>query len=256
MQRTTVISILFISLTACGRTQMGSPVFASGIPAAQDEIETQILEPQTEVTSLAEDDQPILQLMKAGAAPTYFAVDAGTTQLAHDVAKTWQGCASSALVKGGYQSDSKCGRAYLQPKFDSQLEKKFFLCAERGASKAGLARPNHVYVNHDGSYNDRDARNTTRLSMHAYARALDIAAFLLYDGADKVSRISTNVRNYKGVTKSFYDEFRQCWKEAMPASCSPGKTEWKGSIGIPSSALGGNSLHNDHIHLSYALCAG
>ena len=119
-----------------------------------------------------------------------------------------------------------------------------------------LIFPKKIFINHYGSYNDRAARGTNRLSLHAYARALDIVNFNLLDETGRITRISTNVRNYRGTTKIFYDEFRQCWKEKMPASCTPNQTEYKGSIGIPQSPLGGNNLHNDHIHLSYALCGG
>ena len=260
-----MLTSTLLMMTACGQAQPRQATWASGANGAEstEAIETVTFRKggEPEVSEIprdatdASDDDGITQLMK-GVDVLYFSINRTPVRLAHGSAVTWDGCSKPALIKGGYGSDKSCGKAYFHQKFEGQMNKQFFLCVERGANKANLAQPQRVFVNHDGSYNNRKARNSKRLSMHAYARALDIAAFNLVDAAGKVTKISTNVRNFRGTTKVFYNEFRQCWKEAMPKSCRNGMTEAKGSIGIPSSALGGNKLHNDHIHLSYAPCAG
>lgn len=178
-------------------------------------------------------------------------------ELAHDKAVKWDGCSKNAFVKGGYDSDTTCGKAYIHyPKFAQHLDKYFYTCVADAAKLIGFNKPENIFINHMGTYNDRDARGSNTLSMHAYARAIDIAYLNITDASGKKIRISSNVRDYKGINKKFYDEFRQCWKETMPKSCEKGGSESIGSIGIPSSALGGNSLHNDHIHLSFPKCAG
>lgn len=177
--------------------------------------------------------------------------------LARNQALRWEGCEASARARGGYLSDSSCGRAYLYDKFVAHLNQHFFNCVENAAQAAGLAQPARVFINHIGSYNDRTARGSSRLSMHAYARALDVKNINLIDSRGNVFRISTHINDFKGATAQFYDRFRGCWKNTMPSSCVSGQTEYQGSIGHPKSTVSGtNSLHNDHIHLSYPFCAG
>jgi hypothetical protein len=183
------------------------------------------------------------------------ALDRRTRRLAHGPAITWMGCDSRARLMGGYNSNTRCGRALVHPAFGQHMSQHFVACSDRAARRAGMATPRRIFVNHVGTYNNRSARGSRRLSMHAYARALDIANFNLYDSRGQLTRVSTHVRNFRGRTAVFYNEFRQCWRETMSRNCRPGQTEYKGSIGIPRSALGGNNLHNDHIHLSLPLCA-
>jgi hypothetical protein len=185
-----------------------------------------------------------------------FDLDAGTFSLAHGTAKRWNGCSQQRESRGGYNSDSTCGRAFFHPLFADNLNEVFFICISDAARAAGYPQPSRIFINHLGSYNDRNARNSTRLSNHAYARALDIKNFNLVDSEGRTHRISTHINHYQGAQAQFYDEFRDCWKESLPSSCRPGQTEFNGSIGHNSSRLGGNTLHNDHIHLSYPLCAG
>jgi hypothetical protein len=185
-----------------------------------------------------------------------FAVSTQSYSLAHGPALKWDGCVTAKATQGGYDSDSKCGIAYFHPALVNNLNDAFYICISDAAQKAGLPQPKKVFVRHIGSYNDRTARNSTRLSNHAYARAWDIVNFNLYDQEGKLFKVSTLSRDYKNEQAQFYDEFRQCWKESMPATCKAGNTEYQGSIGHPASKLGGNTLHNDHLHLAYPLCAG
>jgi len=176
--------------------------------------------------------------------------------LANGKAKRWDGCESGYKSIGGYNSDSRCGRAYLHAKFSENLNEQFYKCVFNAADSAGYEKTQKVFINHLGSYNDRNARNSSRKSNHAYARALDIKNFNLVDSRGKVSKVSTLLRDYGGSQAKFYDDFRDCWKDSMPSSCRSGQSEYQGSIGHKSSKLGGSTLHNDHIHLSFPLCAG
>lgn len=245
--RIVVLPLIAITLSACAKGFETGP-WESGIPYEGDDPENQDLDHV--------DTTPVPAPGPAPGHTIYFAINRSPVKLAHGPAVTWLGCEKEAAVKGGYNSNTTCGRAYFHPRFEEQLNKEFFRCVEEAAFAADLSQPREVFVHHLGSYNDRTARGSSSLSMHAYARALDIAMFNLYDREGKITRISTNVRDYQGPTKIFYDHFRQCWREKMPSSCTSSHAEYKGSIGIPGSPLGGNSLHNDHIHLSLALCAG
>lgn len=182
-----------------------------------------------------------------------FKINPQVYTLAHGTAHFWEGCEVRQTIKGGYSSDTVCGRAYFHPRFAEELNKNFYKCVREAAATAKIATPDRVFIKHFGTYNDRNARGGSNLSMHAYARALDIVNFNLYDAKGTLTRISTHVRDYKGATALFYDKFRACWKTTMPTVCN-GKSEGIGSIGHPESALGGNTLHNDHIHLSLPLC--
>lgn len=186
----------------------------------------------------------------------YFSFKSGTQTLANGLGKTWDGCDKEAVVRGGYDSDTKCGNGTVLPAYAEHLNKHFFGCVEKGALAAGYSQPERVFIRHWGTYVNRNARNSSSLSMHAYARAIDIVKFIIYDQTGKATSVSTHVRDFKGATVKFYNAFRQCWKDTMPSSCRPGQREYSGSIGIPGSELGGNSLHNDHIHLSFPFCAG
>lgn len=187
----------------------------------------------------------------------YFYNNGRHYSLARNQALKWEGCHSTAVIRGGYLSNTSCGNAYLYDKFVTHLNRHFFTCVEKAASKANYSQVSRVFVHHVGSYNDRTARNSTRLSMHAYARALDIKYFNLIDSQGNVTRVSTNINDFRGATAKFYDEFRGCWKATMPSNCVSGQTEYQGSIGHNSSSVPGrNSLHNDHIHLSFPFCAG
>ena len=176
--------------------------------------------------------------------------------LALGKAGRWDGCKEGYKSTGGYNSDTRCGRAFLHKKFSENLNDQFYKCVFQAADDAGYTKTQKVFINHLGSYNDRNARNSTRKSNHAYARALDIKNFNLVDDRGRVTKVSTLLRDYNGKQAKFYDEFRDCWRESMPTNCRAGKTEYKGSVGHTKSKLGGNSLHNDHIHLSFPLCAG
>ncbi len=201
---------------------------------------------------LVQEDPPV-----APDSRVHFYTDGKYYSLARNKALRWEGCRSEAVIKGGYLSDTSCGRAYLYDKFVTHLNDHFFTCIEKSAQAASLSQPYGVFINHLGSYNDRTARGSSRLSMHAYARALDIKNFNVIDSRGNVTRISTHINDFKGATAKFYDEFRGCWMKTMPSNCKSGQTEYQGSIGHTKSKVSGsNSLHNDHIHLSFPFCAG
>jgi len=190
---------------------------------------------------------------------TTFKVDSGLYSLdngAGTVAVRWAGCDNNQYAQGGYDSDTRCGKAFLLPAFRLHLEKHFQNCVLSAAREAGLSKPHSAFIRHIGTFNNRDARGSSRKSMHAFARALDLVNLNLFDSQGRKTLISTHVRDYDGATAQFYNSFRLCWAESMPSSCSPGQTEYLGSIGHTSSQLGGNSLHSDHLHISYPLCAG
>jgi hypothetical protein len=252
MNKRILFSFLTFALSACGGQEKAAR-WASGAPASLEQPEVEVLAPISADVSIEE--SPISNLV-GNPAPTYFAVNRKPTSLPHGNAVTWLGCENQALVRGGYLSDANCGTALFHTRFEKQLNSQFFICSERAASKANISRPERIFINHVGAYNNRNGRGSKNLSMHAYARALDISKFNLIDGAGRLTQISTHIRDFKGKTKIFYNEFRACWKEAMPSKCKPGDREYKGSIGIPGSDLGGNKLHNDHIHLSFAQCGG
>lgn len=185
-----------------------------------------------------------------------FHLDPGSFRLAHNSARRWNGCSHERQTRGGYNSDTQCGRAFFHQLLADNLNEVFFVCLSDAARAGGYPQPVRAFIRHLGSYNDRNARNSGRLSNHAYARAWDIVNFNLIDAQGRNHRISTHINHYSGAQARFYDEFRDCWQDSMPSSCRPGHAEFRGSIGHRASKLGGNTLHNDHIHLSYPLCAG
>lgn len=230
MQKTTsrIFAILFVNLTIAACAPAEPVKWASGNPDAGS-LPEESGSPD-EIENGADIISGITQPPMSG---KYFELDPKITTLAHGPAQFWMGCETKATVMGGYDSDTKCGRAYLFPNYAIHLNKYFMGCVDRAASRAGFAKPQRVFIKHFGSYNDRDARGSSSLSMHAYARAIDVVNINLFDSAGKLTRFSTNVRDYKGANAVFYDEFRQCWKEKVPAPCKPSNSEGIGSIWYP-----------------------
>ncbi len=262
--------LLFLFLASCSSDFIGVEELGINSDFSDIEIEDDFEAPEDEnvpeeISEVPEDVPeplpPNPDIPMPGEYPFEYKVDTffiqnTVFQLAHDRAVRWDGCQKSFSSQGGYNSDSRCGTGFLHPKFAEHLNSFFFRCVQDAAKLAGYPNPEYVFIRHLGTYNDRVARNSTRLSNHAYARAMDIAFLNLYDKEGTRIRVSTLLRDYKEDQAVFYDEFRDCWKESIENSCNPGQTEYKGSIGHRSSKLGGNSLHNDHIHLSFPLCAG
>ncbi|CAE81019.1 hypothetical protein AB1A81_16715 [Bdellovibrio bacteriovorus] len=231
----------------------GDGEWASGNPdSAQGDVTPDPEVPNT--PSVPEEEE--VESTTPPLAGLFFSFKPGTQTLAYGLGKTWDGCDKEAIVRGGYDSDTKCGNGTVLPAYAEHLNKHFFGCVEKGSLAAGYSQPERVFIRHWGTYVNRNARNSSSLSMHAYARAIDIVKFIIYDRTGKATSVSTHVRDFKGTTAKFYNAFRQCWKDTMPSKCRPGQREYSGSIGIPGSELGGNSLHNDHIHLSFPFCAG
>jgi len=257
MRRIGLFSICILFLSACAKYQPGLSSLGSSSSFNDVEIPDDFSAPEDENPddSAVGLDPTLPPPVEVSLKNTFF-IEEKSFQLAHNSAFRWDGCNPEKESRGGYNSDSQCGRAFFHRLFANNLNEVFFICITDAARVAGYPQPSRIFINHLGSYNDRSARNSTRLSNHAYARALDIANFNLVDSNGQNHRISTHLNQYSGRQAAFYDEFRDCWQESLPSQCGPGKTEYQGSIGHNSSRLGGNSLHNDHIHLSYPLCAG
>lgn len=254
-----IFLLCFVFLTACTQYSSNLDALGSQNSFADVEIPDDFPAPEDEAPD-DEDGQEIMPPMtpppvQVSLKNTFFIEDR-TFTLARGPAVRWDGCIQDKASRGGYNSDSQCGRAFFHPVFAENLNETFFSCVHEAAKEAGIPEPARIFVRHLGTYNDRTARNSSRLSNHAYARAWDIVNFNMYDAQGNRHRVSTYLRDYKDEQAVFYDEFRDCWMAALPDSCGPGNTEYKGSVGHTSSKLGGSSLHNDHLHLSYPLCAG
>jgi hypothetical protein len=238
---------VIFALTACGKFENQTGEWASG--AADDSA-----------SAVPETPRPVTPPTSVGAPSTPASVDfmisRSSSTIAHGVAKTWNGCDHSQVVTGGFDSDTKCGSGYFLPAFADHLNGNFMTCVDKAAVVADYPRPERVFLRHLGTYVNRNGRGSTELSMHAFARAIDIAKFILYDKQGTEIQVVNSIAAYKGANAKFYDSFRECWKQSISATCRPGQRESNGSIGHAKSALGGNSLHNGHIHLSFPPCAG
>jgi hypothetical protein len=253
--KTVLMLITSIILVACAKPNSDDE-WASGVPDSSqgegsqgggDNNSELPAEPPTE--PIPTPNEPVDPLV-------FFSVGIIRTQLANGPALTWNGCEPSAIIRGGYDSDSTCGKAYLHPSFADHLNKHFFSCIEKASSDANLPRPESMFIRHIGTYNNRNSRGSTTLSLHAYAKGIDLAKFILFNANGSTTVINNTMKNYSGANGAFYDSFRQCWKDSLPATCKPGQREYQGSIGHPNSAMGGNSLHTGHIHLTFPPCAG
>lgn len=186
----------------------------------------------------------------------------------------WDACNPKSKVRGGYfdlddmnlknnsknrmEAGVKCRGTWIHPKLAEQMDKYMLTCAQQGAQAAGLKAPASVFINHVGGYNNRRSRaNSSLKSVHAYGKALDIAAIDLVGSNGQVQRMSMNQAEYKGsqggdTQSRFYDAFRSCWKNntRCPSGRLVGSSQ-NASVGCPASHFGGNGLHIDHLHLEY-----
>ncbi len=248
------LSLILASITSCSFQELTVASLGSIDNFDDTEIDDDFVPPEDEKEEeIVDEPSPVIP---GDTLKNTFFIEQQSFNLAHGPSKRWDGCRQNHKSSGGYNSDLSCGRAFIEDKFGKNLNQIFFKCVFDASNEAKYTNIQKIFINHLGSYNDRTARNSTRLSHHAYARALDIKNFNLIDAKGNNFKISTLLRDYKGQQAIFYDSFRQCWKQSMPSSCKPGNSEHEGSVGHNSSKLGGNTLHNDHIHLSFPLCAG
>ncbi len=135
----------------------------------------------------------------------------------------------------------------------------FPTCMAEGLEAIELKKPKSVVVHSVMIYQHKGSSG--RLSLHAPARAVDIAKFeLVY--ADKseelvVSKASQkeNPKNKDETTKErkFFEAFRGCWSEQLTQNhgCAAySKEGFRGSVGWEDSA------HQNHLHLSRPFCPG
>lgn len=237
-------------LAGCGRFEENELALAS--LSEQERIESEPAGP----LDVDESQLEVMHMLPEGVSTGNFVISDKVYRLANGPAQKWNGCAAKARVMGGFNSDTACGPGYFHPKFAAHLETNFFACTQAAASKAGLPVPEQIYLRNLGTYANRNGRGMSVLSMHAYARAIDIAKIILADGSGKLTHVNLHVNNYRGANAVFYDTLRSCWKATMPKACKPGLRESVGSIGHPKSVMGGNRLHDNHIHLSFPFCAG
>ena len=187
-------------------------------------------------------------------AVTTFKVETKEFKLAHNRALRWNGCSLSQEAMGG--PSNRCGDAFLEGDFHRNLNLSFGQCVRNAAGTAGYPEPVRFFIQHVGTYSNRRIRNGRELSLHARARAMDIVRFHLFNREGVRYVVSADKRHYRGKQAVFYDEFRDCWRASLPGNCAfSQRGEHLGSIGHPASKLGGDSLHNDHLHLSFPLCA-
>jgi hypothetical protein len=184
--------------------------------------------------------------------------DFGRQIYLNDRALNWNGCSRNTLVTMSRGSDGGCSQDYVHPQMAQQMEKYFFKCTIEAAEDAGIPRPVKLHVNQAGVYQNRTIAGSNRMSLHALARAIDINAFILVDAEGNKTKISTHISQYnRGRTKSFYDSFRNCWKQSSRKTCPGGMSrEDEGSIGHPKSERPHNWDHADHMHVSFSSCRG
>jgi len=171
--------ILMAFLISCSPYQSNLDSLGSQSSFADVEIPGDFPAPEDE-EDVPEDIEITPPPVQVNLKNTFF-LDEQIFNLAHGEALRWDGCVQSKPSQGGYNSDIKCGRAYFHPSFADNLNEAFYLCVSEAARAAGYSQPVQIFIRHLGSYNDRKARNSTRRSNHAYARAWDIVNFNLYD---------------------------------------------------------------------------
>ena len=209
-----------------------------------------------ETTHAKKASSELFQQSLNGSVMTTFKVENREFNLAYNKALRWNGCSLDQKAMGGSGNDNNCGIAFLHKAFHENLNLAFFRCVGAAARTAGYPSPAKVFIHHWGTYSNRRIRNGRSLSLHARARAMDIVSFTFFDRNGRGYAVSTHKRHYNGSQAVFYDKFRDCWRNSLPESCAfSQRGEYLGSIGHPMSRLGGDSLHNDHLHLSLPLCA-
>lgn len=190
-----------------------------------------------------------------------------STQVQGGPVHTWNGCDEFAAIQGGYVGENagskkgsqraadgqKCGHDQINKDFARQIDAVLLTCINTAYSTIDNSGRtiDKVFIQHMGVYNYRVKNtmsgNSTSLSEHAFGRAMDIAAFDLYAGGMKVDTMKM-VKGTDGRTSTFYDSFRDCWKDklALHGFC---KAPSQGSIGHTGSHEPCNQKHDDHLHL-------
>lgn len=71
-----------------------------------------------------------------------------------------------------------------------------------------------MFIRHIGTYNSRNSRGSSTLSLHAYAKGIDLAKFIIFNTNGSTTVINNTMKAYSGANGAFYDSFRQCWKDS------------------------------------------
>lgn len=181
----------------------------------------------------------------------------GSRSLPHGPAVTWNGCDKNVRVQSGLDLKN-CSQWLLHPTMAKQMEGHLFRCASEAANKVGLRGAEKIYLTVSNTYRNTNVAGSNRISLHAYARAMDINKISYLDKNNKIiGSFSSHVRDFQNSTTNqiMYNKFRECWRQSLGSKClSRYSREHEGSIGIPGSDLGGNNAHLDHIHLSTPDC--
>jgi len=186
----------------------------------------------------------------------------------------WNGCNRSVVMLGTMGDngrdplDPKCPSSdlsQLNPQFAAHLQRYLYFCVARAAQAAGISRPAFVTISSMSTFSHRYTPSG-QLSNHASGRALDIGMFTLFDASGEPIKIPgprpprvprggilAHAKDYQGNdrVKSFYDDFRVCWKQSQPQNC-----DGTGSIGCRGSAEPNNAAHDNHIHLELSPSCG
>lgn len=143
-------------------------------------------------------------------------------------------------------SDSTSCKFKIGKDFKDAFETTFKECINESSEAMGWGKPTFIKVRHDGCYNPRNARGSSKRSAHATARALDISSVELDFTNSTPQKDPENILFTKRTdSPKFYSLVRECW--GTKNSCNR-------SIGFPGSGSVengiNNDLHNDHLHIS------
>lgn len=170
-------------------------------------------------------------------------------------ARIVNGCDKNAKVQFGAGNRNtrtfRCNSEKMSPGLANKMNKYMLKCAQEAAARAGVPRPESLFIHHMGCHNHRRMNlpggRRGGWSQHAYASALDISAIHLIDASGRKTKMSMHQNDYKGKNAVFYDGFRACW--ARSQRCRP---ESVGHVkSMRRTGIYGNSLHADHLHLEH-----
>jgi hypothetical protein len=140
--------------------------------------------------------------------------------------------------------DNKCNPVNVAKDFVNPLLEQIPKCVNKALKLDGKAPAANIFVEHMGTYQDRNVADSKELSLHATGRAIDIAKFIIttVTGERIIHSMTIASKDHP-----FYNNFNACWKtyQGKSASCHPkggGMIDWH------------DEDHHDHVHLSLPFC--
>jgi hypothetical protein len=149
---------------------------------------------------------------------------------------------SCGALKFGF--NGKCEPIDVAKDFAPVLLEQIPKCVNQALRLDHEAPAASIFIEHMGTYQNRKVAGSSRVSMHATGRAIDVSKIIIKTTSGKTITHKMTIGSRR---EAFYGNFNKCWTtyQGTKAQCHP---RGGGMIDCK------DSDHHDHVHLSLPFC--